>query len=186
MVLLVGLFLEGVTIPFIGPLLSWHIAIGLALIPPVALKMASTIWRFAKYYLRSFAYRQAGPPPALLRLIGPGVTLSTVAVIATGVVVWAEGPRAVPLWGFAHKATFVIWFGLMALHVLGHILQAARVTAAEVGPPRIRRPVRGAAARLGLVAAVALAGVALGFAGEGIVTTWPAWAAWAGIHATSS
>jgi hypothetical protein len=46
LVLLIG---EGATIPFLGPLLGPHIFIGLLLIPPVLLKLASTGYRFARY-----------------------------------------------------------------------------------------------------------------------------------------
>ncbi len=41
---------EGVTILFIRPLLSAHVFIGMLLIPPVALKLGSTGWRFLRYY----------------------------------------------------------------------------------------------------------------------------------------
>ncbi len=46
--LLVLLAAEGVTIPFIGKWLGPHIFIGLMLIPPVALKLGSTGYRFAR------------------------------------------------------------------------------------------------------------------------------------------
>jgi len=47
--LLLLLVAEGVTILFIGPLLSAHVFIGMLLIPPVALKLGVTGWRFARY-----------------------------------------------------------------------------------------------------------------------------------------
>ncbi len=40
----------GVTILRIGPLISEHLFIGLMLIPPIALKLASTGYRFMRYY----------------------------------------------------------------------------------------------------------------------------------------
>src|SRR5436305_2688984 len=49
-VLFLLLAAEGVTILSIGQLLSPHLFIGMLLIPPVALKLASTGWRFARYY----------------------------------------------------------------------------------------------------------------------------------------
>jgi hypothetical protein len=51
-VLIALLAVEGVTILFIRPLISMHVFVGLLLVPPVALKLASTGWRFARYYTR--------------------------------------------------------------------------------------------------------------------------------------
>jgi hypothetical protein len=66
-------------------LLTEHVFIGLLLVPPVLLKTGSTLWRFARYYLGDPAFRRKGPPPVLLRLLGPFVILLTLAVLATGV-----------------------------------------------------------------------------------------------------
>jgi hypothetical protein len=49
-VLLVLLAAEGVTILRVRALLTPHVFIGMVLIPPVLLKVASTGWRFARYY----------------------------------------------------------------------------------------------------------------------------------------
>ena len=49
-VLTLLLIAEGVTIVLIGDLLSAHMFIGMALIPPVLLKLGSTGYRFARYY----------------------------------------------------------------------------------------------------------------------------------------
>ena len=51
-VLTLLLIAEGVTIVLIGDLLSAHMFIGMALIPPVLLKLGSTGYRFARYYTR--------------------------------------------------------------------------------------------------------------------------------------
>ena len=48
---------EGVTIVLIGDLLSAHMFIGMALIPPVLLKLGSTGYRFARYYSGARIYR---------------------------------------------------------------------------------------------------------------------------------
>jgi hypothetical protein len=37
----------------------------------VLLKVGSTCWRFARYYGGAPAYRRKGPPPVVLRLLGP-------------------------------------------------------------------------------------------------------------------
>ena len=48
-VLLVLLAVEGATIPLIHQLLSVHVFVGLLLLGPVALKLGSTGYRFARY-----------------------------------------------------------------------------------------------------------------------------------------
>src|ERR1700748_2993828 len=61
----------GVTIVFIGRLLWWHLFLGLALIGAVVLKVASTGYRFMRYYPAEPRYRRKGPPPSVLRALGP-------------------------------------------------------------------------------------------------------------------
>src|SRR5262249_8970304 len=60
----------GVTVLRVRAWLSWHVFIGMLLVPPVLLKLGSTTWRFTRYYLGAPAYRRKGPPPPLLRLLG--------------------------------------------------------------------------------------------------------------------
>lgn len=120
--LLVLLAAEGVTIPFIGQLLGPHIFIGMLLLGPVALKLASTGYRFTRYYTGSPAYVKKGPPPVGLRVLGPGVVLTTLVLFGTGIALLFAGPPSNTL-KFAHKAAFIAWFGLMAIHVLGHLLE---------------------------------------------------------------
>lgn len=174
LVLLVMLAAEGVTVAAIGPLLPWHIGIGLALIPPVLVKMASTVWRFSRYYLRDRRYVEAGPPPPLLRLVGPVVTLSTAAVLATGVAAWLAGPPARTLVE-AHKASFVIWFAVMTVHVLGRVFRAMSLAGADSSPRRRRLASGSPALRRGLVAASVVLGVVLGFATRGMLSGWSVW-----------
>jgi hypothetical protein len=56
-VLTILLLAEGVTLLDMRGLLHAHMFIGLVLIPPVALKLASTGYRFARYYSGAAAYR---------------------------------------------------------------------------------------------------------------------------------
>lgn len=174
LVLVVMLAAEGLTIASIGPLVSWHIGIGLALVPPITLKLGSTLWRFAHYYLGDARYRRAGPPQPLLRAMGPLVALSTLAVMASGVALWLAGPPPVPLLDFVHKASFVIWFGLMAIHVLAHLRGAGKLAAADLGPYR-RARVPHARSRQGLVLMSVVVGVALGIGTRGLVSGWSVW-----------
>lgn len=170
--LLVLLAAEGVTIPFIGQLLGPHLFIGLLLVPPVALKMASTGYRFARYYTHDQPYVQKGPPPLVLRLLAPGVVLTTVALFGTGIALLFTGPPSDTLI-FAHKLSFFAWVGLMALHVLGHLLELPRLASADWrrhGPPEAR--LAGAGMRVGALAAAVGVGVPLGFFALSAGSSW--------------
>jgi hypothetical protein len=65
--------------------MSLHVFVGLALIPAVLLKLASTAWRFARYYTRSRAYVTEGPPQIAMRLLAPLFVASTVVLFGSGV-----------------------------------------------------------------------------------------------------
>src|SRR6478672_4256990 len=81
-VLTLLLIVEGITIIFIGGLLSVHMFIGLVLVPPVLLKLGSTGYRFVRYYTGSRPYREKGPPALPLRLMAPILVVTTVGVLA--------------------------------------------------------------------------------------------------------
>ena len=120
-VLIALLAVIGLTILRIRQLMWVHLFIGLLLIGPVALKLASTGYRFMRYYAHDRVYRTKGPPPLALRLLAPGVVLSTVVVFVTGIVLLFDGPanRDTPL--LLHKVSFIAWIALTAVHVLGHL-----------------------------------------------------------------
>jgi len=159
--LLVLLAAEGATIPFIGQLLGPHFFIGMLLIPPVLLKLGSTGYRFARYYTGSPPYKQKGPPLLVLRVLAPGVVLSTLALFGTGVALLIDGPPSNTLI-FAHKLSFIAWVALMTLHVLGHLLEVPSLASADwrrAGPPEAQ--LAGAGARALTLATAILTGVAL-------------------------
>ena len=118
---------EGFTLLRIHGLLSAHVFIGMLLIPPVLVKIGSTSYRVVRYYLGSPAYRQSGPPPRALRVLGPFVVVLTVAVLGTGIALLVAQPSLRPILLSLHKASFVVWFGAMAIHVLGHIADTTKV-----------------------------------------------------------
>jgi hypothetical protein len=120
-VLIVLLAALGITILRIGQLTWLHFFLGLLLIGPVALKMASTGYRFTRYYTHSLAYRERGAPETWLRLLAPVVVLSTVVVFVSGVVLLYDGPAHRDPLMLIHKASFIVWVGATALHVLGHL-----------------------------------------------------------------
>jgi|HubBroStandDraft_2_1064218.scaffolds.fasta_scaffold101466_2 hypothetical protein len=160
-VIFILLAAEGLTILSIHSLLTPHVFIGMLLVPPVLLKMGSTFWRFGRYYLGAPEYRRKGPPPLGLRLLGPIVVVLTVSVFATGIVLLL-GPSSIrSQMLFLHKATFIVWIGAMALHVLGHVLDTARLAPRD-WLPRTRRQVDGASLRQWSVAASVALGLVLG------------------------
>jgi hypothetical protein len=162
-VLLILLAAEGATIVFIGKWLGPHMFIGLLLVPPVTLKLASTGYRFARYYTEDQPYVRKGPPPMLLRLLAPGVVLTTVAVFATGIALLFVGPPSNTL-VLVHKVSFIAWVALTSLHVLGHLLELPRLASADWrrhGPREAR--LAGAGLRAAALAGAIVLGVGLGF-----------------------
>jgi hypothetical protein len=128
-ILLVGFAIEGFTILEIHRLLYWHFLLGLVLIGPVLLKIASTLYRFVRYYAGSAPYVRRGPPAPVLRVLGPLVVLTSAAVLGTGVILAVAG-RGGP-WLFLHKASFVLWFGVLTIHVLNYAPRLPRMLGAR-------------------------------------------------------
>jgi len=161
--LLALLVVEGVTVVILRPLLSVHLFVGLLLIPPVGLKLASTGYRFVRYYTGNARYRRKGPPPILLRATAPIVAVASVIVLASGVWLLLAGPTArdavLPL----HKISFIVWAAFTGLHILGHVTALPPAAASEYGrrrsgPGRLDgRAGRALAIALSLAAGVALA-----------------------------
>ena len=130
-VLILALAAIGVTIVRIGGLLSAHMFIGMLLIGPVILKLASTGYRFIRYYSADPHYRAKGPPAIEMRLLAPLVVLTTVVVFASGVALLFVGPSARGTLTPIHKVSFFVWLAVTALHVLGHLVELPRLLAAD-------------------------------------------------------
>lgn len=169
--LLVLLAAEGATIPFVGQLLGPHVFIGVMLIPPVALKMASTGYRFARYYTHSETYVRKGPPALPLRMLAPGVVLTTLALFGTGVALVFSSPPSDTL-VFAHKLSFIAWVALMTLHVLGHLLELPRLATADLRPGPETARIGGGAQRATALALAIVAGGVLGVLGLSLASPW--------------
>jgi hypothetical protein len=150
--LIVLLAVEGATLLNLSSLLTVHAFVGMLLIPVVALKLASTGWRMARYYLRGAEYVRRGPPHILLRvLVAPIAVASTIVLFATGVALLGLGATHGTLVGL-HKASFVVWLGVMAVHVLTRLRQL---------PPPLRRSVPGLRLRYAVAAASLACGLAV-------------------------
>jgi hypothetical protein len=165
LILLVMFLAELVTLLDVHGLISWHIALGALLVPPALLKTGTTGWRIVRYYAGDRSYVAAGPPPTLLRILGPLVIASTLAVLASGVVLVLIGPGSsrtelVSLLGHRvdaitlHQASFLVWAVATGLHVLARLLPALQAVAPDRGAGSARVP--GGWVRLGALVVVGL------------------------------
>ena len=169
--LLIALAAEGFTIIALGPLLAEHIFIGVLLIPPVALKLASTGYRMARYYTGDPAYRKKGPPAAWLRLSAPFAVVLTLTVLASGVALLLHGPDSGRLL-FIHKASFIAWLGFMAIHVVGHIRSVPRLASADWRREEPAARAAGSSARLLALGSAIAVGFVLAFAALSLAGPW--------------
>ncbi len=161
-VLLVLLFFEGLTLVRIGSVLPEHVILGLVLVPPLLVKLASTGWRFLRYYTRHPDYVRKGPPKALLRALAPILVVSTVVLFASGIALVALHHPPGLLDGL-HKGAFVVWFGVLTVHVLYYVWQVPGLLRRDLSARRAYRRASPPGRRLRpalLVAAIG-AGIAL-------------------------
>lgn len=174
--LLVLFVVELATLLDVNGLLSWHVVVGVLLVPPALAKTGTTGWRIIRYYTRSPAYRESGPPPMVLRVLGPLVVLFTLAVLGSGLALLALGPQAslnpfLDVLGYQvsaltlHQASFVIWAVVTGLHVLGRIVPATRIVSGHLAVPGTVARVVGF---MGVAVVAALAAVLI----YGASTSW--------------
>jgi hypothetical protein len=174
-VLLILLAAEGVTIVLKRELLTLHFFIGMLLIGPVLLKLGSTGYRFMKYYTGSPPYVRKGPPALPLRLLGPVLIATSAGVIGSGVALALTTPRApgAAWWIFVHKATFVLWFCAMTVHVLWYAPRLPRLLApGSAGRDRMRAALAGAGQRRVLLTAALAAGLIVALATYHLAGNW--------------
>jgi hypothetical protein len=170
LVLLVLLAAETLTTLALGSYLPVHIFLGLLLLPPLALKFASTGWRFLRYYTGNRPYRLKGPPRLLLRLLAPLLVASTLTLFASGVALIAVGHGGGPLLNL-HAVSFGIWGVLISVHVLAYLALTLKSGTAD-WRRHAEVVVAGARSRRAALAGALLAGVIVALA------TYPAQQAW--------
>jgi hypothetical protein len=158
--LLVLLAIEGFTVLSVRRLFVLHVFLGFVLLPPFLLKVGSTVWRAGRYYLANEEYRRRGPPPLVLRLLGPVLVVLTGVLLGSGVAAVFAPISLRGLLLTVHEVSFVLWFGAMAIHVLGHLTETASLALRDFST-RTRRHVGGASARQWALAASAAAGLVL-------------------------
>jgi len=161
-VLIVLLLIEGVTILFLRPLLPVHIFVGMLLVPPVVLKLATTGYRMLRYYTGHAAYVDRGPPHILMRALAPLLVVATVSLLSTGVGLLVLGPHS----GHGivlglHKLSFIVFLAVASVHVLAYLPRVPRLVLARAGAARRLLALVGAS----IAAGVVLAGATYSLAG---------------------
>ena len=127
LVLLVLIIVELVTSALLRIWLTAHTVVGVLLVGPLLVKMGSTGWRFLRYYTRAPAYVRRGPPPLVLRVLGPVLLVTTLVMVGSGIGLVVTGPIQPFL--LAHVFSALLWLPLMAVHSLAHLQQVPRLLA---------------------------------------------------------
>jgi hypothetical protein len=169
--LTVLLLAEGVTLLDMHGLLREHMFIGLVLIPPVLLKLASTGYRFARYYAGAAAYREKGPPRPLLRLLAPFLVVSTATIFLSGVWLLLLGHHSDFVLTL-HKVAFIVWSGIFGVHFLAYLPTVARSLAGGLAAGRAGSRAAGPRLAAVLVASSVGAGLAVAFALLSRIAGW--------------
>jgi hypothetical protein len=133
------------------------------LIPPVLLKLASTGWRFARYYTRNHAYVVYGPPQLAMRVLAPLLVAATVILFSSGVAMGILHGNALQIARRLHGPASVIWLVLIGVHVLVY-LKRALTSSSEDLRSTTRREVQGATWRSYTLAAALVFGLVAGAA----------------------
>jgi hypothetical protein len=135
----VGVLLLGPVVVELGTIvlgvhsfMSLHVFVGLALIPPVLLKLASTGWRFARYYSRQGAYLEHGAPQIAMRLLAPLFVAATVVLFSSGVAMGLLHGHALAVARRLHGPASVVWLVLFGIHALVYLRQALTSSSQEV------------------------------------------------------
>ena len=158
---LVLLYLSGLAFT---PLRPVHFALGFALIPILVVKLASTAWRAIGYYFHRNAYRAAGPPWLLPRVIALPLAVAAVLATASGVVLWSEGSDH-GTWAAVHTDS-VIALGIVVLvHLAVYLRKAVRASAKSLATTAVTRPER-------VIVWALLAALVAGAIATGLEPTW--------------
>jgi hypothetical protein len=168
--LLALLAVQGVTILALDSMIHIHLFVGVVLLGPVALKLASTGYRFARYYSGAREYRAAGPPPTVLRAIAPVFVLATAGLFASGVAMLLRGEGG-GFVGSVHVTSFWVWLACLAIHIAFNGREVITAVRSQ-WLARARERIAGAELRAALMLASALGGVLLALSLLSKITGW--------------
>jgi len=148
LVLLAALGVQALTVVELGHLLALHVAFGAGIGALACAKVASVARRALAWH-RGEPWARAHPKPSRpARVIGAALVAATAAVLATGAAILVVGHAEVLAAREAHIVAFVVWAGLVALHLLRNGLRALGAASRSMGlggERRSPRPARGAA-----------------------------------------
>jgi hypothetical protein len=160
---LIGLIgVQLVTVIALDSMIRVHLFVGVVLLGPVALKLATTGYRFIRYYTGAREYRDKGVPSTLLRVIAPVFVLATIGLFASGVALLVSGNGEGGVRGL-HVASFWVWVACLAVHVGLNGSEVLHNLRAEWSS-RVWMRLAGAEIRAALVLASMLGGVLLALA----------------------
>jgi hypothetical protein len=157
LILLVLIIVELITSAFLRIWLPAHTVVGVLLAGPLLVKVGSTCWRFLRYYARAPAYVRRGPPPLVLRVLGPVLLVTTLVMIGSGIGLVVTGPLQPLL--LTHVFSALVWLPLIAAHSLAHLQQVPRSIASDWSTRQGSRFHVGRGLRLGINLGALLLGV---------------------------
>lgn len=140
---------------YLRTLMPIHVFVGIVLVGPLLVKLWSTGLRFARYYLGSPDYVQAGPPLLALRLLAPLLVADTIVLVGTGIALVAVGPASAGSLVGLHNVSALVFIPVATLHVGAYIARSTRLTLA---PPRRDAAQTSRGWRQNMVNIVAIAG----------------------------
>jgi hypothetical protein len=160
--LLLLIVVELVTVPTLRALLAVHVFVGVLLAGPLAVKLASTGYRFVRYYRGSPAFVGKGPPRTALRVLAPLLVLTTLVLVGSGIGLLVTGPTHPGSILFLHGISFVLWLPMVAIHLFAYLPRVPRLIAddwrnhrpAPASPRRVRLGVNLAALLIGALVAI--------------------------------
>jgi hypothetical protein len=175
--------IEIITVVPLRSLMSVHIFVGVLLAGPVAVKTASTGWRFVRYYTGHPAYRHKGAPRLLQRLLAPLLVAATLAVIGSGIALAATGPAPLILLRI-HVISFLVWLPIIIIHVVAYLGRVPRLITDDWRHRPTQRAASPEPGRRGRLAVNIAALVAAGIAAVLLLPTAAPWTGWLGQAVT--
>jgi H+/Cl- antiporter ClcA len=111
-------------------------------------------------------------------LVGPFVVVLTLALFGSGIALLFAAIQWRSDLMFLHKATFVLWFGAMTIHVLSHLSDTAKLaprdwygrTRREIAGTRSRQWLLVVSVALGILLGMLLAARGASFLSHGVVS----------------
>ena len=173
-ILLVLLLVEVVSAVDLHALLSVHVFIGVLLAGPLVVKIGSTGYRFVRYYTKSPAYVEKGPPHIGLRVLSPLLLLTTLVVIGSGIGLVIIGRPYQGALFHLHAISALIWIVMITIHLFAHIRSVPRLIAADWRKITTQRTL-GRWSRLGVNLGALVVGVIASVILLPVAAPWIAW-----------